>query len=65
MKREYFDIKEDFGVLQIIAKRIDAIRELLDTYPLLRDRPVKDVEDFLYERYRDVENRLGEKLNMK
>ena len=65
MKREYFDIKEDFGVLQIIAKRIDAIHELLDTYPLLRDRPVKEVEEFLCERYRVIENRLGEKLNMK
>ena len=65
MKREFYDIKEDFAVLHTLAKRMNVLHEIRETYPNLDDMTLEEVENFLVKRYASIENKLVEQLNMK
>ena len=61
---EYFDIKEDFSILSMLAKRIDAIHEIRDTYPQLENVSLKDAEAYLCQRYSEKEHELINKMKL-
>ena len=65
MKQEFFDIKEGFAILHTLAKRMNVICEIRETYPSLDNMTLDEVGDFLAERYATIENKLCEQLNMK
>ena len=65
MKREFYDIKEDFAVLHTLANRMNVLHEIRETYPDLGDMNLEEVENFLVKRYAAIEDKLGEQLNMK
>ena len=50
-KREYYNLKENFSIMQNIAKMIDNVSEILETYPNIKDMSLKDVKDYLIDRY--------------
>ena len=50
-KREYYDLKENFSIMQNIAKMIDNVSEILETYPNIKDMSLKDVKEYLMDRY--------------
>ena len=64
MKREFYDIKESFALLRILAERMNVLHEIRETYPSLDNMTLEEVENFLVKRYADIENKLGEQLNM-
>jgi len=50
-KREYYNLKENFSIMQNIAKMVDNISEILEMYPNIQDMPLKDVKEYLMDRY--------------
>lgn len=50
--------KEDFFVLSMLAKRIDAIHEIMDTYPQLKNVSLKDAGAYLCQRYSEKEHEI-------
>ena len=50
-KREYCNLKENFSIMQNIAKMIDNVSEILETYPNINNMSLKDVKDYLMDRY--------------
>lgn len=49
-KQVYYRIKEDFGTLSRIAKQIDTISDILNTY-FIGDMPLREVKSFLEDRF--------------
>lgn len=50
-KREYYILKENFSIMQNITKMIDNVSEILETYPNIKDMSLKDVKEYLMDRY--------------
>lgn len=50
-KREYRNLKENFSIIQNIAKMIDNVSEILETYPNINNMSLKDVKEYLMDRY--------------
>ena len=58
-KQEYYSLKEDLSILSNLSKRIWVIDDIISTYNI-GDMPLKDVKDFLEERYLKIDNRAFE-----
>lgn len=50
-KQEYYSLKETFSIMQNIAKMVDNVSEILERYPNIKDMPLKDVKEYLMDRY--------------
>lgn len=50
-KQEYYNLKENFSIMQNIAKMVDNVSEILERYPNIKDMPLKDVKEYLTDRY--------------
>jgi len=64
MKKEYFDLKNEFHILHKLSDKINIIHEIRNTYPQLENIPLKDVEKFLCKEYGEVDNKLAEQLKL-
>lgn len=65
MTQEYWAIKEQFGILRNIAKYMDWLREIRTLYPNTENMTLKDVEDFLTNRYTEMDTKLAKDLNLR
>ena len=65
MTQEYWAIKEQFGFLRNIAKYMDSVREIRALYPNTENMALKDVEDFLTNRYTEMDIKLAKDLNLR
>lgn len=50
-KQEYYNLKETFSIMQNIAKMVGNVSEILERYPNIMDMPLKDVKEYLINRY--------------
>ena len=68
-KREYYNLKENFSIMQKIAKMVDNVSEILEMYPNTKDMPLKDVKEYLMDRYtkfdEDTFNKFNELISKK
>lgn len=64
MTQEYWTIKEQFGILRNIAKYMDSLREIRTMYPNTENMTLKEVEDWLNNRYIEMDTKLAKDLNL-
>ena len=62
-KQEYYGLKENFSIMQNIAKMIDNVSEILETYPNIKDISLKDVKEYLMDRYQKFNEETFNKFN--
>lgn len=62
-KREYYNLKENFSIMQKIAKMVDNVSEILEMYPNIKDMPLKDVKEHLMDRYTEFDKDTFNKFN--
>jgi len=62
-KREYYNLKENFSIMQHIAKMVDNISEILERYPNIEDMSLKDVKKYLMDRYSKFDEDAFSKFN--
>ena len=62
-KREYYNLKENFSIMQNIAKMVDSISKILETYPNIKDMSLKDVKEYLMDRYSKFDEDTFNKFN--
>lgn len=62
-KREYYNLKETFSIMQNIAKMVDNVSEILEMYPNIKDMPLKDVKEYLMYRYSKFDEETFNKFN--
>ena len=62
-KQEYYNLKENFSIMQNIAKKIDNVSEILEMYPNIEDMPLKDVKEYLMDRYSKFDEDTFNKFN--
>lgn len=62
-KRDYYDLKENFSIMQNIEKMIVNVSEILEMYPNIEDVSLKDVKDFLIDRYSKFDDDAFNKVN--
>ena len=63
VKREYYDLKENFSIMHHIAKMVDNVSEILEMYPNIEDMPLKDVKEYLMDRYSKFDEDTFNKFN--
>lgn len=62
-KREYYNLKEMFSIMQNIAKMVDNVSEILEIYPNIKDMSLKDVKEYLTDRYSKFDEDTFNKFN--
>ena len=62
-KREYYNLKEMFSIMQNIAKMVDNVSEILEMYPNIKDMSLKDVKEYLMDRYSKFDEDTFNKFN--
>lgn len=62
-KREYYNLKENFSIMQNIAKMVVNVSEILEMYPNIEDMSLKDVKDYLMDRYSKFDDDAFNKVN--
>ena len=62
-KREYYNLKENFSIMHNIAKMVDNVSEILEMYPNIKDMLLKDVKDYLMDRYLKFDEETFNKFN--
>ena len=62
-KREYYNLKETFSIMSHIAKMVDNISEILEMYPNIKDMSLKDVKEYLMDRYLKFDEETFNKFN--
>ena len=62
-KREYYNLKENFSIMQNIAKMVDNVSEILEMYPNIMDMSLKDVKEYLMDRYSKFDEDILSKFN--
>ena len=61
-KQEYYALLENASIMSKLAKQVDTISDILNTYGI-NDMPLGKVRDFLEERYFKINNDTFEKFN--
>jgi len=61
-KHEYYNLKENISILNKIAKQIDMIYDILNTYGI-KNMPLGKVKDFLEDRYIKIDSETFEKFD--
>ena len=64
-KQEYYRIKEDIGILNKIARQIDTLSEIINTYGItaFKDMSIVDIKEFLEDRFIKIDNETFERFN--
>jgi hypothetical protein len=62
---EYFDIREEIGILGNIQKFMVYVKDMLEIYPQFRGMTLDDIDDFLDKRETEYEQDIQKKLNVK
>ena len=63
-RREYFDIREEIGILGQISKFMNYVKYMLEIYPQFREMTLNDIDEFLDERETSYEQDIQKKLNV-
>ena len=64
-RREYFDIREEIGILNQIKTFMMYIQDMLEIYPQFREMTLNDIEEYLDNKETSYEQDIQEKLNVK
>jgi len=64
-RMEYFDIREEMGILGNIQKFMGYVQDMLEIYPQFREMTLNDIDDFLDKRETGYEQDIQKKLNVK
>lgn len=62
-KREYYNLKENFSIMQNIAKMVGNVSEILEMYPNIKDMSLNDVKEYLMDRYSKFDEDTLSKFN--
>ena len=63
-RMEYFDIREEMGILGNIQKFMGYVQDMLEIYPQFREMTLNDIDDFLDKRETGYEQGIQKKLNV-
>lgn len=63
-RMEYFDIREEMGILGNIQKFMGYVQDMLEIYPQFREMTLNDIDDFLDKRETGYEQDIQKKLNV-
>jgi len=63
-RREYFDIREEIGILNNVSKFLNYVREMAEIYPQFRTMTLENIKDYLDEREVYWEQDIQKKLNV-
>lgn len=63
-RREYFDIREEIGILGQISKFMNYVKDMLEIYPQFREMTLNDIDEFLDNRETFYEQDIQKKLNV-
>ena len=63
-RREYFDIREEIGILEKISKFMRYVKDMLEIYPQFREMTLNDIDEFLDERETSYEQDIQKKLKV-
>lgn len=63
-RREYFDIREEIGILDQISKFMNYVKDMLEVYPQFREMTLNDIDEFLDSRETAYEQDIQKKLNV-
>ena len=63
-RREYFDIREEIGILGNIQKFMGYVQDMLEIYPQFREMTLNDIDEYLDKRETVYEQDIQKKLNV-
>ena len=63
-RREYFDIREEIGILGQISTFMKYVQDMLEAYPQFREMTLNDIDEFLDSRETSYEQDIQKKLNV-
>lgn len=63
-RREYFDIREEIGILGQISKFMNYVKDMSEIYPQFREMTLNDIDEFLDERETSYEQDIQKKLKV-
>lgn len=63
-RREYFDIREELGILHQIQTFMMYVQDMLEVYPQFREMTLNDIDEFLDNKETSYELDIQEKLNV-
>lgn len=63
-RREYFDIREELGILHQIQTFMMYIQDMLEIYPQFREMTLNDIEEYLDNKETSFEQDIQKKLNV-
>lgn len=63
-RKEYFDIREEIGILGNIQKFMKYVQDMLDIYPQFREMTLNDIDEYLDSREASYELDIQKKLNV-
>jgi hypothetical protein len=62
-KQEYYSLEKEFSTMQTIAKMVYNVSKILEMYPDIKDMPLKDVEEYLIDKYTKFDEETFNKFN--
>ena len=63
-RREYFDIREEIGILGNIQKFMRYVQDMLEIYPQFREMTLNEIDEFLDNRETSYEQDIQKKLKV-
>ena len=63
-RNEYFEIREEIGILNNVSKFLNYVREMTEIYPQFRTMTLENIKDYLDEREVYWEQDIQKKLNV-
>lgn len=63
-RQEYFDIREEIGILENIQKFMKYVQDMLEIYPEFRKMTLNDIDEYLDKKSTDYELDIQKKLNV-
>ena len=63
-RREYFDIREEIGILDQTKTFMRYVQDMLEVYPQFREMTLNDIDEFLDSRETSYEQDIQKKLKV-
>lgn len=63
-RREYFDIREELGILHQIKTFMGYVQDMLEIYPQFREMTLNDIDEYLDNKETSYEQDIQKKLNV-
>ena len=63
-RQEYFDIREEIGILENIQKFMKYVQDMLEIYPEFREMTLSDIDEYLDKKETSYEQDIQKKLNV-